>query len=103
VPAPIPRASRGRGGDPMVQPSVPGVRFSPVRHGANPLYHLACQARPCPSPRGHCAYRDHGQLPDPCCTPGSIDPAVTQADIRSTAAGDTVKGTVGTASCSTTA
>lgn len=33
---------------------------------------------------GHCAYRDHGQLPDPRCTPGSIDPAVTQADIYST-------------------
>lgn len=33
---------------------------------------------------GHCTYRDHGQLPDPRCTPGSIDPAVTQADIRST-------------------
>lgn len=33
---------------------------------------------------GHCYYRDHGQLPDPRCTPGSIDPAVTQADIRST-------------------
>ena len=33
---------------------------------------------------GHCSYRDHGQLPDPHCTPGSIDPAVTQAGIRST-------------------
>jgi hypothetical protein len=33
---------------------------------------------------GHCNYRDHGQLPDPRCTPGSIDPDVTQADIRST-------------------
>ena len=33
---------------------------------------------------GHCTYRDHGQLPDPRCTPGSIDPAVTQAGIRST-------------------
>ena len=33
---------------------------------------------------GQCSYRDHGQLPDPRCTPGSIDPAVTQADIRST-------------------
>jgi hypothetical protein len=33
---------------------------------------------------GHCAYRDHGQLPDPRCTPGSIDPAVTTATIRST-------------------
>ncbi len=33
---------------------------------------------------GHCSYRDHGQLPDPRCTPGSVDPAVTPADIRST-------------------
>lgn len=33
---------------------------------------------------GHCAYRDGGQLPDPRCTPGSINPAVTQADIGST-------------------
>ncbi len=33
---------------------------------------------------GHCTYRDGGQLPDPRCTPGSIDPAVTQADIHST-------------------
>ncbi len=33
---------------------------------------------------GHCAYRDRGQLPDPRCTPGSIDPAVTQANLRST-------------------
>jgi hypothetical protein len=33
---------------------------------------------------GHCSYRDRGQLPDPRCTPGSIDPHVTQADIRST-------------------
>jgi hypothetical protein len=33
---------------------------------------------------GHCSYRDHGQLPDPRCTPGSVDPAVTQAGIGST-------------------
>jgi hypothetical protein len=33
---------------------------------------------------GHCSYRDNGQLPDPRCTPGSIDPAVTQANIGST-------------------
>lgn len=31
-----------------------------------------------------CRYRDGGQLPDPQCTPGSIDPAVTQADIHQT-------------------
>ena len=33
---------------------------------------------------GHCTYQDKGQLPDPRCTPGSIDPVVTQANIRST-------------------
>jgi hypothetical protein len=31
-----------------------------------------------------CRYRDAGELPDPRCTPGSIDPAVTQASIRRT-------------------
>ena len=31
-----------------------------------------------------CHARDRGQLPDHSCTPGSIDPAVTQADIHST-------------------
>jgi hypothetical protein len=33
---------------------------------------------------GACHYGDRGQLPDPRCTPGSIDPAVTQATIRKT-------------------
>jgi len=33
---------------------------------------------------GTCHYRDGGQLPDPRCTPGSIDPAVTQANIHKT-------------------
>jgi hypothetical protein len=32
----------------------------------------------------YCAARDTGQLPSPFCTPGSTDPAVTQADIGST-------------------
>jgi len=31
-----------------------------------------------------CHARDRGQLPDAACTPGSIDPAVSQADIRAT-------------------
>lgn len=31
-----------------------------------------------------CRFRDGGQLPDPACTPGAIDPAVTQRNIRST-------------------
>lgn len=33
---------------------------------------------------GTCHYRDSGQLPDPRCTPGSVDPSVTQSDIGST-------------------
>lgn len=33
---------------------------------------------------GRCHYRDGGRLPDPRCTPGSIDPAVTQANIHQT-------------------
>ena len=33
---------------------------------------------------GSCRYRDGGQLPDPRCTPGSTDPAVTQANIHQT-------------------
>lgn len=33
---------------------------------------------------GPCRTRDHGMLPDPRCTPGAIDPAVTQASIGST-------------------
>jgi len=33
---------------------------------------------------GPCQFRDGGQLPDPRCTPGSYDPAVTQANIGAT-------------------
>lgn len=33
---------------------------------------------------GPCRTRDHGLLPDPSCTPGAIDPAVTPANIGST-------------------
>jgi hypothetical protein len=37
-------------------------------------------------PPGSCHARGHGlfSLPDPRCTPGAIDPAVTQSDIRRT-------------------
>jgi hypothetical protein len=37
-------------------------------------------------PAGACQYRGHGlyALPDPGCTPGAIDPAVTQATIHRT-------------------
>jgi hypothetical protein len=33
---------------------------------------------------GSCRARDDGRLPDRQCTPGAIDPAVTQADLRTT-------------------
>jgi hypothetical protein len=33
---------------------------------------------------GQCHARDGGRLPDPGCTPGAVDPAVTQANIAST-------------------
>jgi hypothetical protein len=31
-----------------------------------------------------CTFGDGGQLPDPKCTPGAIDPSVTQSNLRST-------------------
>jgi hypothetical protein len=33
---------------------------------------------------GQCHLRDSGRLPDPACTPGSVDPLVRQATIRTT-------------------
>jgi len=33
---------------------------------------------------GQCQARDHGRLPDRQCTPGAVDPAVTQTDIATT-------------------
>lgn len=49
---------------------------------------LAVWAAPAPhvtgTVHGPCYYRDHGQLPDPHCTPGSVNRSVTQADIYST-------------------
>jgi hypothetical protein len=33
---------------------------------------------------GQCHARDNGRLPDPACTPGSLDPRITQASIGST-------------------
>jgi hypothetical protein len=33
---------------------------------------------------GHCTSRDHGRLPDRRCTPGAVDPNVTQGNLRLT-------------------
>src|SRR5215469_18859799 len=43
---------------------------------------------------GPCRTRDHGLLPDRACTPGAIDPAVTQANIGSTICRAGYTGTV---------
>ena len=43
---------------------------------------------------GPCHTRHHGKLPDPSCTPGSVDPAVTQANIGSTICRDGWTSTV---------
>jgi len=43
---------------------------------------------------GPCHTRHHGLLPDPSCTPGSVDPAVTQASIGSTICRDGWTSTV---------
>lgn len=59
--------------------SVPAL--ASVSHGLKKVYD---PGRVTGTIHGRCYYRDHGQLPDPRCTPGSIDPDVTQADIRST-------------------
>ena len=63
--------------------SVPAAAASPASAGPG-LKQVHDPRHVTGTIHGHCSYRDHGQLPDPHCTPGSIDPAVTQAGIRST-------------------
>lgn len=67
----------------VVALSVTAAAASPASTGAG-LKKVHDPGRVTGTIHGHCAYRDRGQLPDPRCTPGSIDPAVSQADIRST-------------------
>ena len=67
----------------LVAFSVPAAAApaAPSAHGLKKVYD---PGRVTGTIVGHCSYRDHGQLPDPRCTPGSVDPDVTQADIGST-------------------
>ncbi len=57
---------------------TPGIIIGP---GPQAVYSVQAQARP-----GTCRYRAAGSdpLPDPACTPGAINPQVTQATIGST-------------------
>jgi len=62
-------------------PSAPGLASG----GHRKLARIADEGRVTYSiALGRCRTRAGGQLPDPRCTPGSVDPAVTQADIGST-------------------
>ena len=63
----------------IAAPSVPAL--ASAVHGLKKVHD---PGRVTGTVHGRCYYRDRGQLPDPRCTPGSIDPDVTQADIRST-------------------
>ena len=54
-----------------------------IRIGPGAQVTYAVQAQPAP---GSCHYRTDGSdpLPDPSCTPGAVNPQVTQGDIAST-------------------
>jgi hypothetical protein len=88
-PSPVPAAAAATG-----QPA-PGHRAhhdrATVAHGAGHHHSIAGGLLAVHDPgqvtgtvTGPCRTRDHGLLPDRSCTPGAIDPAVTQATIGST-------------------
>jgi hypothetical protein len=85
-------AAMRAGGAKAPAPVISAQPGSPARSpGGTPAATGQAQLRPVHDPgqvtgalTGTCHYRDGGQLPDPQCTPGSIDPAVTQANIQST-------------------
>jgi hypothetical protein len=65
-------------------PSGPATEQAPAGHGHR-LAKIADEGQVTYSIKlTHCRARAGGQLPDPRCTPGSLDPAVTQATIGST-------------------
>jgi hypothetical protein len=61
---------------------------SPSRHRTRPaearLVRVHDPGRVTGTLTGPCQARDHGRLPDRQCTPGAVDPAVTQTDIGTT-------------------
>jgi hypothetical protein len=63
----------GSGGSTALQRSGGGLRVIHDPKQVTYSLHLAT-----------CHFGDGGQLPDPACTPGAVDPSVTQADIKST-------------------
>jgi len=73
-------AASGAGSTPTNQPST--AQQQPAVSGGLVVLHDPGQVTG--TLTGPCHAGDGGQLPDPRCTPGGIDPAVTQADIHST-------------------
>jgi hypothetical protein len=69
-------------------PSPPGATPTAAADGAGHLVHglfaVHDPGEVTGTLTGPCRTRHHGELPDPSCTPGAIDPAVTQANIGST-------------------
>lgn len=87
------KAAAGSGSGPAATAAQPGATSQPTSQAAtqpgtassgNGLKEVHDPGQVTGTLSGHCSYRDGGQLPDPRCTPGSIDPAVTQANIGST-------------------
>ena len=69
-------------------PSPPGATPTATADGADhPVHGLFAVHDPgevTGTLAGPCRARHHGELPDRSCTPGAVDPAVTQANIGST-------------------
>ncbi|WP_239396497.1 hypothetical protein [Frankia sp. CiP3] len=61
--------------------TAPGPALTPVPSGASDRVTPAAMSTVYPA---HCEPRDHDELPDPVCTPGAINPEVTQASIGRT-------------------
>jgi len=78
-PPPQSRQASGTSQDPAGTTTPPDTPWpsQPLRHVHDPGEMTGIEP-------ASCHFRGGGQLPDPGCTPGSIDPAVTQANIRST-------------------
>jgi len=86
-PAPALTAAGGAGasGSPASGPTPPGPSAGqPLPAGAGGLVVLHDPGQVTGTLTGPCQAGGGGQLPDPRCTPGGIDPGVTQADIHST-------------------
>ena len=63
---------------------APGHTAAPQDPAPQPLRPVHDPGQVTGTEPASCHFRSGGQLPDPACTPGSYDPAVTQANIGST-------------------